>query len=41
MGLFKIELNKRQTTVIINIILTQKWFFLNNIKDSSLNILLS
>jgi hypothetical protein len=27
--------NKRQTTVTINQILTQKWFLLQNIKDSS------
>jgi hypothetical protein len=29
--------NKRQTTVTINQILTQKWFLLQNIKDSSLS----
>jgi hypothetical protein len=30
--------NKRQTTVTMNQILTQKWFLLQNIKDSSLNL---
>jgi hypothetical protein len=29
--------NKCQTTVIMNQILTQKWFLLQNIKKSSLN----
>jgi hypothetical protein len=30
--------NKRQTTVTMNQILTQKWFLLQNIEDSSLNL---
>jgi hypothetical protein len=32
-----VSANKRQTIVIMNQILTQKWFLLQNIKKSSLN----
>jgi hypothetical protein len=32
---FRIFANKRQTTVTMNQILTQNWFLLQNIKDSS------
>jgi hypothetical protein len=36
--IFANSANKRQTSVTINHILTQKWFLLQNIKDSSLNL---
>jgi hypothetical protein len=36
--IFAKSANKRQTTVTINRILTQKWFLFQNIEDSSLNL---
>jgi hypothetical protein len=36
--IFAKSVNKRQTTVTINRILTQKWFLFQNIEDSSLNL---
>jgi hypothetical protein len=37
--IFANSANKRQTIVTTNQILTQKWFLLPNIKDSSLNLI--
>jgi hypothetical protein len=34
-SIFRISANKRQTTVTMNQILTQKWFLLQDIKNES------